>query len=409
LTAKTLVIGFVRPSEEGGAGPGVELLGLQLLRRQLLAADRARFERVIVLVDGDLSALEPMAAGTGAILVAPGAALPPLPAGRLVLLSPHVIPQVKWLRELRETHLEPERFHVDPPSVAVLETTDPGRALASLVAACPGRDLVEAVRARGSVVQRSCGGPGRFTLTDATAVGRAEKWLLHSLVKETEGFMSQHVERRISLAISRRLAATSVTPNAMTLVSVGVGLVGALFFLEERPVTQLVGALLFLLHSILDGCDGELARLRFQESRWGGILDFWGDNVVHAAVFSCIAIGWSRAVAAPWPLALGAAAVGGTLLSAGFVYVTTMRAPSEGPLFTSVVAGPRSRLSRMADALAQRDFIYLVVLLSAFGKAQWFLVLAAAGAPVFFAVLLALFLMSRREETAGGDLEGNAR
>ena len=28
----------------------------------------------------------------------------------------------------------------------------------------------------------------------------------------------------------------------------------------------------------LDGCDGELARLKFKESRWGGLLDFWGDN-----------------------------------------------------------------------------------------------------------------------------------
>src|SRR2546426_3192414 len=38
-----------------------------------------------------------------------------------------------------------------------------------------------------------------------------------------------------------------------------------------------------LAHSILDGCDGELARLKFQHSRWGAVLDFWCDNVVHVA------------------------------------------------------------------------------------------------------------------------------
>jgi phosphatidylglycerophosphate synthase len=62
----------------------------------------------------------------------------------------------------------------------------------------------------------------------------------------------------------------------MTLVSLAVGLVGAPFFLSETWGYQLTGALLFLAHSILDGCDGELARLKFLESRTGALLDFWG-------------------------------------------------------------------------------------------------------------------------------------
>ena len=69
-------------------------------------------------------------------------------------------------------------------------------------------------------------------------------------------------------------------------MSVLIGLAGAAFFVSPRPALQFTGALLFLLHSILDGCDGELARLKFQESRFGGVLDFWGDNVVHSAVFA---------------------------------------------------------------------------------------------------------------------------
>jgi len=134
--------------------------------------------------------------------------------------------------------------------------------------------------------------------------------------------------------------------------------------------------------------DGELARLKFQESRFGGVLDFWGDNVVHSAVFACIGIGWSREAGASFPLVLGALAVAGTLASAGFVYRTTMRRPKEGPLFTSVAEGGSA--ARVADALSRRDFIYLVILLSLFGRASWFLVLAAIGAPVFFLVLVAL-------------------
>jgi hypothetical protein len=53
-------------------------------------------------------------------------------------------------------------------------------------------------------------------------------------------------------------------------------------------------------------------------------------------------------------------------------------------------------LSRLADMLARRDFIYLVVLLSAFGRARWFLGLAAIGAPAFFLTLLVIEASGRR-------------
>ena len=221
-------------------------------------------------------------------------------------------------------------------------------------------------------------------------LARAERFLLRGLIKPTEGFMSRHFDRKISLAISRRLAGTRITPDQMTILSVAIGVFGALFFLSARPLLQTLGALCFVIHSIVDGCDGELARLRFQESRRGGLLDYWGDNLVHVAVFACLAIGWSLSVGAAWPLWLGASAILGTAGSAYFVYRTTMTAPREGPLFTSVVKTPDSVLSRAADALSRRDFIYLVLILSAFGKANWFLVLAAIGAPVFFLVLVGL-------------------
>jgi len=333
----TVVIGSDWPS---GIGPETMLLGVPLLRRQVLAAGRAGFERILVepIRGADLS---PLLSGTrGEVLSESGGGAARLPAATLVRPS--------WLETLREGGTE------EPPAGVQFHIRGP-------------EDL-----------------PG------------AEKWLLSGLIKEKEGFLSRHFERKISLAVSRLLASTSVTPNAMTLFSVGVGLLGASFFLTERVATQVTGSLLFLAHSILDGCDGELARLKFQESRFGGVLDFWGDNVVHCAVFGAIALGWWRAASGPLPLLLGAAAVAGTLFSAGFVYFQTMRRPREGPLFVSVTRSARTRLARVADALARRDFIYLVVLLSLFGKARWFLVAAAVGAPAFSLVLLGIALAGRQ-------------
>jgi hypothetical protein len=67
----------------------------------------------------------------------------------------------------------------------------------------------------------------------------------------------------------------------------------------------------------------------------------------------------------------------------------------DGPLFTSVVAAPGQSLARMLDAASRRDFIYLVVILALFGKSNWFLVLAAVGAPIFFLLLVFLALRER--------------
>jgi phosphatidylglycerophosphate synthase len=350
-----------RDAESGVAGDTV-LLGLPILRRAVLAAERAGFQRIVVEEAPGLD-LPRLLAGTRAEIAARSGPTDESGTGPFMILSENVLPDVRWLRELR------------------------------LGTPAPWPDTAPAPESREG-----------FVIASAADLPRAEAWLLQSLVKDTEGFMSRHVERRISLAVSRRLAATRVTPNTMTLVSVGVGLAGAALFLSPRPGAPVVGALLVLLHSILDGCDGELARLKFQESRFGGILDFWGDNVVHAALFGTIAVAWSRASGSSGPLLLGAAAILGTVLSAVFVYRHTMAQVTEGPLFTSVSRSPDARFSRLADALARRDFLYLLVILAALGKARWFLVMAAAGSPIYFLLLLAIARAGKRGEAPAGDV-----
>ena len=104
----------------------------------------------------------------------------------------------------------------------------------------------------------------------------AERRLLRALVKDTDGFMARYFDRPISLAVSRRLASTSITPNQMTLISVAIGLIGAPFFLSAQPIWQTIGALLFLAHSVLDGCDGELAQTQVQGIALGRRARFLG-------------------------------------------------------------------------------------------------------------------------------------
>src|SRR6185369_12242163 len=130
-------------------------------------------------------------------------------------------------------------------------------------------------------------------------------WLLSAGIKPQDGFMSRYFDRYISLAVSRRLLNTAVSPNAMTCVSAAIGILGALCFLVPTHAARLAGAALVWLHSVLDGCDGELARVRFQESDFGAVLDFWSDNLVHLALFGCMAWGFYVADQNVWPLLAG--------------------------------------------------------------------------------------------------------
>lgn len=297
---------------------------------------------------------------------------------RLILVPRNVIPQPQWLRSLALMPLQPETVWVDPAQVAVVDTDDPKPVLDAAGRAGSAAECVAALRERFTAVEGSADDKGRFAVRSAGDLRAAESWLLRGLIKGTEGFMSRHVERLISLALTRHLVRTSITPNAMTLVSLAIGIAAAPFFLTSAPGWQVAGALLFLLHSILDGCDGEIARLKFLESPGGAALDFWGDNTVHVAVFGCMGIGWSLSAHSVWPLAVGALAVASTL-AAAFV---------EAPRMVSLsgAAPPRSAGAKAADALANRDFIYVIVALSAFGKAGWFIIFVAIGTPIFVLV-----------------------
>ena len=372
----------VPPAPGSGArvSPDIVVAGLPLLRRIVLSGIRAGFSRV--LVQSDPTAVDRLLGGTAATALSDDVRLALDSRRRIVILPANVVPQSRWLRALRESEIEAERLYADASLTAVIDTDNSAAVLAAAMRCRGAGELVEGLRARFDWTDLKADDAGRFPLTGPSDTGPAETWLLRSLIKQREGFMSRHFERKISLALTRRLAATRVTPDAMTLVSLAIGLLGASFFLASSPAAQLAGALLFLTHSILDGCDGELARLKFMESPHGAILDYWGDNLVHIAVFACMAVGLSVTREATWPLALGALTVVATLGAATLASRQIMR--------DTAVGVDATWAARLAEAFSSRDFIYLVIVLSAFGQAHWFLIFASVGTPIFFLLLLSI-------------------
>jgi len=109
---------------------------------------------------------------------------------------------------------------------------------------------------------------------DPPALKRAEKALLDRLRdKPNDGPVSRYLNRPLSALLSRRLVKVGIAPNQISLFSFLFSLVAAgLFALGGYPALA-AGGILAQLASIIDGCDGEVARLKYRTSEFGGWLD----------------------------------------------------------------------------------------------------------------------------------------
>ncbi|MEE9175894.1 MAG: sugar phosphate nucleotidyltransferase [Thermodesulfobacteriota bacterium] len=101
----------------------------------------------------------------------------------------------------------------------------------------------------------------------------AEKKMLQSLIKPTDGPISKHINRKISTRISKVLVKTKITPNQLSIVVFALSLTASVFFFLGEYLYLLLGAILAQASSIVDGCDGEIARLKFQETEFGAWFD----------------------------------------------------------------------------------------------------------------------------------------
>ncbi len=170
-----------------------------------------------------------------------------------------------------------------------------------------------AARGRARAVDVS----GRFwcDVDDEPALRRAEEALLRRLRGKTgDGPVARWLNRPLSIRLTRRLVETPVTPNQISLFSFGLSLVAAALFLLPGWWALALGGLLAQAASVIDGCDGEIARLRFQGSDYGGWLDAVLDRYADAFLLAGLtAHAWQQG-GGPWPLAAGFLAITGSFM-----------------------------------------------------------------------------------------------
>lgn len=127
---------------------------------------------------------------------------------------------------------------------------------------------------------------GRFwiDIDDETAYKKAEQTLLNSLKKPTDGPISRYINRKISIRISKLLVRTKLTPNQISFISFLMCIISATFLSQSGYLFLAIGAILAQVTSIIDGCDGEVARLKFQTTDFGAwfdaVLDRYGDAFI---------------------------------------------------------------------------------------------------------------------------------
>jgi len=174
---------------------------------------------------------------------------------------------------------------------------------------------------------RELAGEGRAKTIDVTgmswldvdtpeALREAERRLMHDQSGKTrDGPVSRHLNRPVSRWLSRYLVRTSVTPNQISLISWMLSCVAAGLMAVSGYPALAAGGVLAQLASIIDGCDGEIARLKHSQSEFGGWFDAVLDRYADAVLLFGLMWHEFAATGTNLSVALGFAAIVGSFLN----------------------------------------------------------------------------------------------
>jgi len=149
--------------------------------------------------------------------------------------------------------------------------------------------------------------------------------LLESAVKANDGFFTTFFVSPYSKYLARWAARRGWTPNAVTLVSLVIGLLAAAAFAVGDRAGLVAGAILLQIAFTADCVDGQLARYTRTFSKFGAWLDSVFDRAKEYAVFAGLALGASSAGDDVWLLAGCALTLQTVRHAVAFSYATAHR------------------------------------------------------------------------------------
>src|SRR5438552_13730573 len=112
--------------------------------------------------------------------------------------------------------------------------------------------------------------------------------------KPQDGFVSRFLNRPISRRITSVLLKFPIHPSTWTISICGLPLIAGVFLVRGDYVSLVIGAAIFQAFSILDGCDGEIARAKNLESKFGERLDYFCDFIASLLYVLALGLGLHR-------------------------------------------------------------------------------------------------------------------
>ncbi len=112
---------------------------------------------------------------------------------------------------------------------------------------------------------------------------------------EIEEVTNSYVIHPIAGRLTPLLARLGVAPNAVSLAGMACGLFAGIAYYHYRDfASSVAGLVLMIAWHVLDGADGQLARLTQRQSQSGKVLDGICDYVTFASVYVCLAMAMNR-------------------------------------------------------------------------------------------------------------------
>jgi Phosphatidylglycerophosphate synthase len=226
--------------------------------------------------------------------------------------------------------------------------------------------------------------------------------------KPQDGFVSRFLNRPISRRITRFLLKFPIHPSAWTISIFVLPLIASVFFVRGDYVSVIVGAAIFQVFSVLDGCDGEIARAKNLESKFGEHLDNSCDFLASLLYVLALGLGLHRSVegivcgsfitANEWLLRGGK----GKMSFASSILHESFYMRHHGMIGHSGLLNLGERFVWWIFQLTKRDMAVLVFfVLALLGLADWILHLwtIVAGGSLILSTIAAI-----RSSIGGGDI-----
>ena len=223
-----------------------------------------------------------------------------------------------------------------------------------------------------------------------------------SYLRQTNGGAAEgaftRVVRRFSIPLSRRLLRTSIGANQVTLLSLDLSVAAGFFFSFGTYWAGVLEALAYYASVILDCSDGEVARARLTDSRFGAWLETATDYLSYFFVLGGIVWADSRQSGFnnhTWGALVGAAATAAIMALVGYLRARvagTNPGALDDALASELRRGSRTqKFAAWARQLIKRPFLaHLIVFQAAIGHLPTLLEIWAYGSVAALLIVISV-------------------